>query len=425
MSKGKISFFTLSRVNNRYLYIFIALTLFLAPNLVFLFPSLYGVFLTHLVWIMLVLLLTPLVSHRGLGHLGVRGAVNIGLALIIILTMLGFFLGFYYRRSYIQSLLIDMALLIIKISAAEVARTSVMAITSNRALKMLLGTLMGLFFGLTLLSTRFVEFFTPSSGLISNIPQIIYSILVTEIHMLGGLYPALAFRYIVDGYWRLSPYILNTSSLGILSPLILSFIYMFAMVLIPGYERIRGSSAAIFKRSFKKILSLIADISILAIIVLISYSLYAGIVPLVVISGSMEPTIGMGDIALIVRVRNLSDIRVGDVIAFWNENQIVVHRVIDIVRGGFITKGDANPSPDPFIVNRDFVVGRVIGSIPKIGWITIIIRSSPEGLRNIASHIYTNLYSSPTLIISIISIILIAFIPLIILYRRKEIHRIG
>ncbi|HWQ16619.1 MAG TPA: signal peptidase I [Sulfolobales archaeon] len=344
-------------------------------------------------------------SHRGLGSLGVRDVVNISFILIILFMVLGFLLGFYYRGSSLQSLLIDTALLVIRISAAEVARTSIMALSSNRVLKLVMGTIVGLFFGSTIFSSRFANLFTPYGGLFSNIsgsiPQVIYNVLVSEIHVLGGLYPALAFRLIVDGYWRLSPYIPNISSFGAISPVILSLIYLFAVILMPGYNSIRGSSEAIFKRSVRKIASIVADISIFVLIILISYSLYANIVPLVVISGSMEPTISMGDIALVVKIRNPSEVRVGDIIAFWNENQIVIHRVVGITENGFITKGDALPSPDPFIVEKNTVIGKAIGSIPKIGWITIIMRSTPEGLRNIASHIYSGIYSYYPLLLGI------------------------
>lgn len=401
MSK-KISFFTVSKsgADSRYLCAFASITLFLIPNLVFLIPGLYGVYITYLAWFLSAIILVPLVNHRGLGSLDARDALNAALILVILFTILGFLLGFYHKRSSPQSLSIDMVLLMVKVFAAEVARTSIMAITSNRALKLAIGTMFGFFFGYTVFSSRFSDLLTPYGGSFSNIlgsvPQIVYNILVAGIHVLGGLYPALVFRLITDGYWRLSPYTPNTSSLGIISPIILSLIYLFAIILIPGYERIRGSSDTIFRRPIKrvkKIASIAVDISIFTVIILLIYSLYADIVPLVVISGSMEPTIGMGDIALIARIRSSSEVRVGDIIAFWYENQVVIHRVVSVTENGFITKGDSSPSPDPFIVERGLVIGKAVGSIPKIGWITIIMRSSPEGLRNIVSHIYSAIYS--------------------------------
>lgn len=429
MSRNKISFFTLPKVktNASYLYAFIAIALFLTPNLVFLVPSLYGVYLTYLFWCVLVILFIPLVSHKGLGGLGVRDVVNIGFILIILFMLFGFLLGFYYRGSSLQSLLIDLALLVIRISAAEVARTCIMAVTSKRSLKLVMGTIVGFFFGSTLFSTKFTNLFTPYGGLFSNIsssiPQVIYNILISEIHILGGLYPALAFRFIVDGYWRISPYIPNISSFGAISPVILSLIYLFALILIPGYDSIKGSSEAIFKRSARRIASIAIDIMIFAIIILVSYSLYAKIVPLVVISGSMETTINMGDIALVMKIRNPSEVKVGDIIAFWNENQIVIHRVVDITENGFITKGDAVPSPDPFIVESNAIIGKVIGSIPKIGWITIIMRSTPEGLRNIAFHIYSGIYSYYPLLLSVaitVTLIIIITHKLNISFNRKS-----
>jgi len=113
----------------------------------------------------------------------------------------------------------------------------------------------------------------------------------------------------------------------------------------------------------------------------------------VVISGSMSPTINKGDL-LFVRGTDPSiikngtiDDKDGDVIVFdarglWTgaPNEPIVHRVIDKYQIGdewyFQTKGDANPSPDAAAVPEDRVHGVVIGMIPFIGWIKIVLADS-------------------------------------------------
>ncbi|MEM4485133.1 MAG: signal peptidase I [Sulfolobales archaeon] len=425
------SFLGLSKSNrvagSRILLLLIALSLFLIPNLVFLFPNLFGTYLIYLTWCIVAVLAALLVGHRGLGILSIRDAINIGLTLVVLLMFLGLPLGFYYKMISVESLLVNAMLLAIKISAAEVARASVMVLVSSRRfLKLVAGSIAGLLFGYTFSSNRLIDLLIPYGGLLTisnSVPQIIYSILVTEIHILGGLYPALVFRLVLDGFWRLSPYTPSLSSLGAVSSVALSLVYIFAMVIMPSYDKIKGSSKSIFRSSsIRRAASVAADITVFAVIILLSYSLYAGIIPLVIISGSMEPALGIGDIALILRIRNPSEVNIGDVIAFWYEKQVLIHRVINITGDGFVTKGDAVSSPDPFEVKTNHLIGRVVGSIPKIGWVAIILRSTPEGLSNIAHRIYENMHDYLTLLLVIL--VLIAFMLPVVYKLNYKINKI-
>jgi len=417
------SFFSPSKNIRSVFYILVVIILFLSPNIVHVSPNLYGTYITYLAWILSIVLLTPFIMHRGLGSIGVRNSIFYSLLLVAIFTLLGFFLGFLYRRSSLASLLIDLVLLLASVGAAEVFRGFVMMLIGNRSLKILLGVVAGILFGSTILSAgyRLLPFLgyqdlaSFGRNILSYIPQIVYNILISVIHVMGGFLPALAFRYIVDGYWRLSPYIPNTGVLGVLWPVMISLAYLALLASMPGYERIRGLARRAFRRGvIRDVISIIGDVFVVAMIVLISYSIYAGIVPLVVISGSMRPSIDIGDIALVARVRGSQDLGVGDAIAFWNENQIVIHRIVAIAGNGYITKGDANPYEDPSIVSRDLVIGKVVGTIPKIGWVTIIMRSGFESLGNIAQILgIAGSIKSPALVIAILIALVIFIIGLI------------
>ena len=74
---------------------------------------------------------------------------------------------------------------------------------------------------------------------------------------------------------------------------------------------------------------------------LFGYSIYS------VVSGSMEPALPVGSIVY-VEPAGFTEIRIGDVIAFDDEGTVVTHRVIEDrpQESAFITKGDANSSPD-------------------------------------------------------------------------------
>ena len=77
----------------------------------------------------------------------------------------------------------------------------------------------------------------------------------------------------------------------------------------------------------------------------------------VVVTGSMEPEIKVGDIILIKRVPQ-SKIKVGDDITFQTD-KVITHRVIEVTEKGFITQGLANNVADGEIPYSN-VYGKVI-----------------------------------------------------------------
>lgn len=96
-----------------------------------------------------------------------------------------------------------------------------------------------------------------------------------------------------------------------------------------------------------------------------------GIKPFMVLSGSMENEIHVGDLIL-TKMVDPSTLKVNDVIAFRDEeNTVTTHRIIDIVLDNgetyFITKGDNNNSQDKNLVAYKDVEGIYIGRIPGVG----------------------------------------------------------
>lgn len=93
--------------------------------------------------------------------------------------------------------------------------------------------------------------------------------------------------------------------------------------------------------------------------------------PLIVLSSSMTPLLGVGDV-VIVKPVNSSQLDIGDVIAFEDpagrENVIITHRIINITEQGFKTKGDAVEDPDQFTVKPDSVVGKAVFDVPYLGY---------------------------------------------------------
>lgn len=90
----------------------------------------------------------------------------------------------------------------------------------------------------------------------------------------------------------------------------------------------------------------------------------------VVLTGSMSPTIEVGDL-VIVKETEPEAISVGDVITYsvGNDN-VVTHRVKDIVeeeRLQFVTQGDANNVEDMNPVKHEDLVGKVMYHLGGVG----------------------------------------------------------
>ena len=103
--------------------------------------------------------------------------------------------------------------------------------------------------------------------------------------------------------------------------------------------------------------------------------LVAGFRPVAVYSGSMQPTLGVGSLA-IDRVVPASSVRVGDAITFndpYVQGRLVTHRVTEIVptkQGlAYRTKGDTNRTRDPWAIRLNDRVGRVAFDVPLAGYV--------------------------------------------------------
>lgn len=90
--------------------------------------------------------------------------------------------------------------------------------------------------------------------------------------------------------------------------------------------------------------------------------------PLVVKSGSMEPTLNVGGILYYHKV-DLDSFNAGDILVYKTKDHIISHRVVDDTYDGYITKGDANDTYDPIIIKDEQILGKGTNwCIPLIGY---------------------------------------------------------
>lgn len=96
-----------------------------------------------------------------------------------------------------------------------------------------------------------------------------------------------------------------------------------------------------------------------------------------IVSGSMEPAIPIGS-AIYVDHTSAHELLEGDVIAFYSNNSIISHRVVnnnkDLME--LVTKGDANEAEDMNSVPYNRVIGKVVFHLPILGKFMVLYTSS-------------------------------------------------
>lgn len=103
-----------------------------------------------------------------------------------------------------------------------------------------------------------------------------------------------------------------------------------------------------------------------------------------VLSGSMEPNYHVGSIIYVKDVPP-STLQVGDAISFLiSENTVATHRIIEVIPDGedptvirFRTKGDNNDIEDTNPVHCNNVLGKVVGTVPLLGYVSNFVQNPP------------------------------------------------
>ena len=108
---------------------------------------------------------------------------------------------------------------------------------------------------------------------------------------------------------------------------------------------------------------------------------------MVVVSQSMVPTLGVGDYIFVAKIPDVTQITAdsppdGEIIVFLrpgSTDEYIVHRAIRKVsvdgRVSYVTKGDNNAFADGTPVPSSNIVGKVIGSVPIVGYFSLFIKT--------------------------------------------------
>mgnify|MGYP000027211344 CR=1 FL=1 len=105
-----------------------------------------------------------------------------------------------------------------------------------------------------------------------------------------------------------------------------------------------------------------------------------GIKSYVIISGSMQPELNIGDIVIVKKVEDLQE---GDIISFRQGQSVITHRINEVIyedgKTKYITKGDNNNTQDSGYVTPEQVEGVFQFKISRLGNLAMFVQT-PIGM---------------------------------------------
>ena len=208
------------------------------------------------------------------------------------------------------------------------------------------------------------------------IPSICKNIAYSYVARKSGFKTLIFYSMVIGIYPYILPIVPNVSEyLYSLISMILPIIYMFR---ISDFYETEEQELEEQKKN-TAILKLMPLYAVLLFVICI-YSGYFRYWIIVIASGSMTPEIQIGDLVLIDQKYNKSLLEKGQIIAYKNNNTIIVHRIEEKteLNGStyYITKGDANHSNDNLLVDDEMIVGLVKTEIPYLGLPTVWIHET-------------------------------------------------
>ncbi|MDD2360001.1 MAG: signal peptidase I, partial [Syntrophaceticus schinkii] len=200
--------------------------------------------------------------------------------------------------------------------------------------------------------------------------------LASILAMWGGPLPAIAYRGVLQAFEWFSPVLPDLN--WAMKALVGTVVPVVALGIIQEYFSFQLAPCCRRKKRGEQGIVSAAAFSVAAVIAIwFSLGVFP-VKPAVIYSGSMRPSIEVGDIVIVAQ-KNTSLLDVGDVISYRVKDSPIptVHRVITIEGDGsskaFITKGDDNKEADQ-PVKPEQVMGKVVLKIPRVGWASIAIR---------------------------------------------------
>ena len=340
-----------------------------------------------ILWLLLALVVRMSPGYRTAGKVGARNAIillalMIGIFQIVLYVIGGFFSNFgespysFTPLGIAQNVFLVASMLV----GMEVSRAWLIN-HLGKARTLLALAFITIFYTMASIPLTQVTALRPTVESISFlnatlIPSLAENMLASMLALQAGPLAAIAYRGVLQGFWWFCPILPDLhwvfkGLLGTTVPLIGLAVAQSIYPLRMGRAKTRPASAG-------SPTSWIITAVFCVVIIWFAVGLFP-FQPSVVLSGSMRPVMDAGDVVIVAKIPT-DTIEVGDIIQFRMPDKItIMHRVIEIqgTEGAksFITKGDDNDAPDADPVIPENVVGKVVFTVPKVGWVAIVIKN--------------------------------------------------
>ena len=316
-------------------------------------------------------------------------AVAVGLVQVVLYMAGGVITGFGHNPASLTAtgILTNLIFVGTTLAAFELSRAYLVGRLAQRRPFVAVASIALIFTVLSIPLSQMTGFsFGIQSGnivLSSWLPLLCENLFATALAYTSGAPAALAYRGILAAFWWFSPVLPNLEwsmkgIIGAAAPLV-------GLVTANNYLAIQRNHA----RSKRRAESLPAGwiVAALGCVLLVWFAV--GVFPwkpTLVGSGSMSPYMKTGDVVIVENVEAVA-IKVGDIIVYRKDENgttiDIMHRIIGTVNVAgatyFITKGDANNTADD-PVDPATIKGRVTAVVPKIGWVSVAVKSLFSGI---------------------------------------------
>ena len=367
----------------------LALTVFVVPS----FFQESTRIVTMIIWIALTIISMP-IENDHTRFKGKKEKIKTTLIIVIIYYILYFLLGLFlgYKKSpYGRSFFIiikNLFFIVGMIAMQDYVRTKVMN-NQRRKINYVLFTLI-----FVLLRLDYTEGFAVfASG--DKIFEYIASVIIPEIAK-GCVCSYLA---ISGGTWLVYAYSIPVALFQVLVPVfpnldwflksIFDILISLILFLYNNYEHTIKTTR--MTRKEKKKINPVKQIpGILLMLFIVAFIAgFLPVKPVAIMSYSMVPTFSRGAVVMSVKMnpKDLSKLKVGDILHYKSENGEVIHRIIEIQKDKdgkllFETQGDNNNTPDQNLVEEEQVIGKVTVYIPYIGYPSVWFSEKILGMKS-------------------------------------------
>lgn len=365
----------------------VSLIFLLLNLLLFKLDNIYIIFALLLLLLIVLNLITGFEKNRKrFKKDGIILSIIFTLSYLFIIYVSGLFLGFE-RNGYSLSLLNifrNSFPILVVILVSEFLRFELNTKSENQKLLIVLSSILFILVDINI-AMQMYDFSNLNDLLemaaLVTLPSITKNILLTYFSLKFGFASTLIYRIIMELYIYLVPIL---PDFNIYLESIITFIYPLILLKITKLmlKADEKKEEVVKEKNISRFVNIFIILIMFVIVLLTSgifkyYFLSIG-------SGSMTPNVNKGDVVIVEKYNEneLGNIEKGDILVYKKENQVVVHRVVEVNQDDeitFRTKGDNNDDEDAWIINEKDVIGIAKFRIPLVGYPTVWLNEALGG----------------------------------------------